>query len=203
MIMRDSIKGWKHKLPWRSNVIFGVLSMAICLLLVGSGLIAFALGEGHDPPWFFYAGTGLALIIAALIAFGPKRYVWLLEDGVIKGLEFSSGKVLVVGAIRFSDVSGFYPSMNTGDWFGFPTGFHFAFSSERGWFRGTAFGVVNAKDAATALHHLMLHIDPEVWDPELEDWAYGWLREQGKHLDRISPRQSVGQDPRDPDARTT
>lgn len=163
--------------------------MAICLLLVGSGLIAFASAEGQDPPWFFYAGTGLSLIVAALIAFGPKRCVWLLEDGVIKGLEFSSGRVLVVGAIRFEDVRGFYPSVDSGKWYDTPTGYHFTFFSKRGWFRGTGFNVLNAKDAATALHHLMLRIDPEVWDGELEDWAYGWLRKQGKHLDRISPRQ--------------
>lgn len=109
--------------------------------------------------------------------------MWLLTDGIIKGFEVSENRAFVIGALRFVDIEYFDASksgLSLGD-----SPYHIYVSKRKGWFRSVSFEPASAKDMATALEFLMLHIERSAWEGEFEDWAYFWLRKQGKHLPRI------------------
>lgn len=173
-----------HKVKTHSSVLIVLSGIAITGFLALGAIIALAIHSRDPIPNQLLAAFFSSIILSLFLWLVRRQFVWLLDDGIIKGIQLGSNKVFVVSAVRFTDVGSLYAHCDSGSFFD-NTGYSFSIGSNCGWFRGVSFCVKHSTDAATTLEFLMLRVDRSLWDPELEDWAYSWLRKHGKHLPRI------------------
>ena len=182
--LTSDTSNWSVKIRWTFGSTLHLISgVAISVCVFGIPALLYITYNNVVPTYKFLLAFVASLLVCFLFFVCRKKYVWLLGDGLIKGFQFTGSRAFVTNAIRFTDVKYLDASVSTLLLSGPPYYIHA--SSKTGWFRGVTFEPKSAQDMATALEFLMLHVDRSVWDPELEDWAYSWLRKQGKHLPRI------------------
>lgn len=160
-----------------------ISSLAIAGFIFGVPAVLYRFFNDAFTPLKYWLAIGGSTFICVLLLLGRRKYVWLLDEGIIKGFQLSRSRAFITSAVRFADVGGFVAEV--GNPLLKETPYYIGVSSKSGWFRGVVFEPKSAKDMATTLEFLMLHIDCSLWDPEIDDWAYSFLRKHGKHLPRI------------------
>lgn len=184
MSLFSTIPESRHQLRLHSSFLFVLSGIGRTGVFALGSIIVWSILSRNLPPNKLLAAFLASILLSLMLLLARKRFVWFLDEGIIKGIQLGSNKIFVISAVRFTDVGSFDAHCDSGSFLD-NTGYSFFLDSNHGWFRGVSFCVKHSTDAAIALEFLMLHIDRSLWDPEIDDWAYSFLRKHGKHLPRI------------------
>ncbi len=172
---------FRHKIRWYSAPYLIVKGLGVLCSLVLGLLVASSLATGLAIPLPLLAGLAVAIAITIVLQILGKRFIWIMDDRVFKGVQLGTSHIKTLGSIRFADVEEF--SFRTDrDSAKTVSGHRFYFCNRSGWSKDLSFQVKDGQEAAVALEFFLLHIDRSAWEPDLDDWVHDWLRTQGKHL---------------------